>query len=161
MPDSTAIQFRFRPMRLRDALAASRWRYPAEYAIYDLDWAELVFTAIFRAPLRAFGVYPLAVGTPDDPFVGVFSFVQRGDDVELGVGMRPDLMGRGLGLELMLQAMDYARERLRPVTFSLNVATFNRRAITVYERAGFQPGPTRPTIVHGKRIESMRMTRPA
>jgi ribosomal-protein-alanine N-acetyltransferase len=161
MPDPAAIHFQFRPMRLRDALTASRWRYPGEYAIYDLDMTALVFSALCRAPLRLLGVYPLAVATPDDPFISVFSLIHRGDDVEIGVGMRPDLMGHGLGLELMLQGMDYARKRLRPATFSLDVATFNQRAITVYERAGFHPGPTKPFFAHGKRYESMKMTRPA
>ncbi len=159
MPD--AIRFQFRPMRLSDALAASHWRYPGAYAIYDLDLAELVFYAIFRAPLRALGVYPLAVAIPGDPFISVFSLIRRGSDVELGVGMRPDLMGQGLGLEMMLQGMDYARQRLHPATFSLEVATFNRRAIAVYERAGFQPSSTKPFTAHGKRYESLKMTRPA
>jgi ribosomal-protein-alanine N-acetyltransferase len=57
--------------------------------------------------------------------------------------------------------MNYARERIQPETFSLDVATFNRRAITVYERAGFQPGSTRPFTAQGKRYEYLRMTRPA
>lgn len=160
MPEA-AVRFQFRPLRLRDALAASHWRYPAEYAIYDLDLAELVFSALFRAPLRALGVYELAVAIPGDPFISVFSLARRGGDVEIGIGMRPDLMGHGLGLELMRQGMDYARKRLRPATFSLDVATFNRRAIAVYERAGFQPGPIKPFTAHGKRFDSMRMTRPA
>lgn len=160
MPGAT-VSFTFRPMRLRDALEASRWRYPDEYAIYDLDLAELLFYALFRAPLRALGVYPLAVGLPGDPFISVFSLIQRGGDVELGVGMRPDLMGHGLGLELMRQGMDYARKRLHPATFSLEVAMFNQRAIAVYERAGFQPGSRHPGAAQGQRFERMRMTRPA
>lgn len=161
MPETAVVRFQFRPLRLRDALAASHWRYPPEYAIYDLGAPELVFSALFRAPLRLAGVYGLAVAAPADPFVSVFSLIYRGADVELGVGMRPDLMGHGLGLDLMSQGMDYARHLLHPETFSLDVATFNVRAITVYERAGFLHGPTRPFIAHGKRYTSMRMTRPA
>lgn len=161
MPDLPAIQYRFRPMRLRDAMIFSRWRYPAEYAIYDLDLAALVFYALLRAPIQRLGVYPLAVDAPGDACVSIFSLVKRGEDVEIGVGMRPDLMGHGMGLALMLQGMEYARKRLHPATFSLDVATFNHRAITVYERAGFQPGPIKPTFARGKRIDSMKMTRPA
>ena len=161
MPDTAVTRFLFRPMRVRDALAASRWRYPVEYALYDLSLTELLFFAIFRAPLRTLGVYPLSVATADDPFISVFSLIRRGDDVEIGVGMRPDLMGHGLGLELMLQGMDYARKLLHPATFSLDVATFNRRAIVVYERAGFQPGITKPFTAQGKRYENLKMTRPA
>lgn len=167
MPESattatTGLALRFRPMTIGDALAAHRWRYPGEYGIYDLGLTPLLFSAIFRSTLRLAGVYSLAVDTSSERLISVFSLIQRGTDVELGVGMRPDLMGRGLGLDVMLQGMDYARQRLHDVeTFSLDVATFNKRAITVYSRAGFQPGHLHPFYFGRQRYESMRMSRPA
>lgn len=159
-PQASAARFQFRPMRLGDARAAGRWRYPPNDAIYDLDPAVLVFTALMRVPLRALGFHALVVDLPDDPLISVFSLIQRGGDVELGVGMRPDLMGHGLGLGLMLAGMDLARAQLRPTTFSLTVAIFNRRAITVYERAGFAPGQTTRVRMRGQWHDSMRMSRP-
>ncbi|HEX9036668.1 MAG TPA: GNAT family N-acetyltransferase [Ktedonobacterales bacterium] len=160
-PGASGARFQFRPMRLEDAREAGRWRYPSEYAIYDLDPLALTLTALLRAPLRAFGFHALAVGMPGDPMISVFSFIKRGVDVEIGVGMRPDLMGRGLGLGLMLSGMDYARARLHPATFSLTVATFNRRAITVYERAGFVPGAITRVRLNGQFYDSMAMSRAA
>ena len=58
--------------------------------------------------------------------------------VEIGLGLRPDLTGRGLGLQFFL-----GRCLVREATFGdervvLNVAAFNERAITVYRRAGFR-----------------------
>jgi ribosomal-protein-alanine N-acetyltransferase len=167
MPDrattaTTLLALRFRPITIGDALAASRWRYPGEYSIYNLGLTPLLSSAIFRATLRLAGVYSLAVDTPTERLISVFSLIRRGSDVELGVGMRPDLMDHGLGVELMLQGMDYARRRLPSVeTFSLDVATFNKRAITVYSRAGFQPGQIHPFYFGRQRYESMRMNRPA
>lgn len=160
-PNPHAMRFVFRPMRLRDALAAGRWRYPPDYAVYNLEPGVLVFTALARVPLRALGFHALVVDLPGDPLISVFSLIQRGRDVELGVGMRPDRMGHGLGLGLMLAGMDYARARLRPTTFSLTVATFNARAITVYQRAGFAPGPITRVRMHGQWRDSLRMSRPA
>lgn len=156
-----AITFRFRPMRLGDALAASHWRYPGEYAIYDLEIAPLVINALLRGVLRTAGAYPLIVDAPGDPRVSVFSLLARGTDVEIGVGLRPDRMGQGLGLPLMLQGLDYARRLLPIETFSLDVATFNARAITVYERAGFTRGGPTSFTAHGQRVEAIKMTRPA
>jgi ribosomal-protein-alanine N-acetyltransferase len=167
MPESattgaTTLALRFRPMTIGDALTANRWRYPGEYSIYDLGLTPLLFSAIFRATLRLAGVYSLAVDTPTERLISVFSLIQRGSDVELGVGIRPNLMGRGLGLQLMRQGMDYARRHLPNVeTFSLDVATFNKRAIIVYSRAGFQPGKIHPFYFGRQRYESMRMNRPA
>jgi ribosomal-protein-alanine N-acetyltransferase len=154
--------FRFRPLRLRDALAASRWRYPDEYAMYNLDLAPLLVATALRGPLAALaGVSYYTAAADGDALIGVFSLMRRGTDVEIGVGLRPDLNGRGLGLAFVLQGLALARKRYTPQSFSLHVATFNRRAITVYERAGFLPGPLKPLVFQGKRYEEMRMSRDA
>jgi ribosomal-protein-alanine N-acetyltransferase len=52
--------------------------------------------------------------------------------------LRPDLTGRGLGLEFLAAALQFGRRRFAPAGFRLAVATFNERAIRVYERAGFR-----------------------
>lgn len=155
-------RFRFRPLRLRDALAVRGWRYPGEYAMYDLTLAPLLIAALLRWPLRALtGVSYYAVASGDDRLVGVFSLTRRGGDIEIGVGLRPDVTGRGLGLPFVRAGLELAHRRYHPRTFSLYVATFNRRAIIIYERAGFLPGPIQQTTFQGKRYDEMRMSRPA
>ena len=157
-----APPFHFRTLGLRDALAASRWRYPDEYAMYNLDLAPLLVATTLRGPLSALaGVSYYAVALANDPLIGVFSLIHRGRDVEIGVGLRPDVNGRGLGLPYVLCGLALARERYHPQTFSLHVATFNQRAITVYLRAGFIPGATTPFNFAGKQYEELRMSRPA
>jgi [ribosomal protein S18]-alanine N-acetyltransferase len=52
--------------------------------------------------------------------------------------MRPDLTGRGLGEEFVHAGLRFARETYSPPAFRLTVASFNRHAISVYERAGFE-----------------------
>ncbi len=160
--EPVAQQFHFRPLRLRDALEANSWRYPDEYAIYNLTLAPLLIATLLRGPLAALGgVAFYTAGTDAEPLVGVFSLIRRGSDVEIGVGLRPDLNGRGLGLPFLLEGLTLARARFHPHTFSLHVATFNRRAIAVYERAGFLPGPVTQTTYQGKRYDEMRMSRTA
>jgi len=46
-------RFRFRPLRLRDALAVRVWRYPGDYAMYNITLAPLLLAALLRWPLRA------------------------------------------------------------------------------------------------------------
>jgi RimJ/RimL family protein N-acetyltransferase len=54
-----------------------------------------------------------------------------------GLGLRPELTGRGLGLEFVRAGLEFGRDRFRPERIVLAVAAFNQRAIRVYERAGF------------------------
>ncbi len=58
--------------------------------------------------------------------------------VEIGIGLRPDLCGCGLGERFMRKELDYARGEWSPHTFRLSVTVWNTRAITLYERLGFR-----------------------
>jgi len=67
-----------------------------------------------------------------------WEFTVDGDVVEIGIGLRPDLVGRGLGEAHLRAQLEYARGQWQPQTFRLYVATWNERAIRVYERLGFR-----------------------
>jgi ribosomal-protein-alanine N-acetyltransferase len=57
---------------------------------------------------------------------------------EIGLGLRPDLAGQGLDESFVHSCLRFASAELGAESYTLAVAAFNRRAITVYERAGFQ-----------------------
>lgn len=68
---------------------------------------------------------------------------------EIGLGLRPDLTGKGFGLRFVEAGVDYAATVLGATEFALAVAAFNRRAITVYERAGFRQVKRYPHETNG------------
>lgn len=102
------------------------WRYEAPYDFYDGDQEPIV------SPERFF-----VVRDDHGELVGFLYFESRGNVLEYGLGLRPDLTGRGLGLEFVHAGLEFARERFRPERVTLAVAAFNQRARVVYERAGF------------------------
>ena len=63
---------------------------------------------------------------------------EREPALDVGLGMRPDFAGRGLGTEFVLAGLRFAREAYSPPAFRLTVAASNRRAVRVYERVGFE-----------------------
>lgn len=67
-----------------------------------------------------------------------FGVYEREPALDVGLGMRPDLAGRGLGDEFVLAGLRFAKEAYSPPAFRLTVAASNLRAISVYERVGFE-----------------------
>jgi [ribosomal protein S18]-alanine N-acetyltransferase len=91
-----------------------------------------------RLALLRYEVY--GVWSEAGELVGTFMFTKLGSVIELGLAMRPDLTGKGLGLEFVRAGLAFAKQRFSPASFRLDVAAFNKRAIKVYTRAGFVLG---------------------
>jgi RimJ/RimL family protein N-acetyltransferase len=103
------------------------WHYEPPYDFYDLD----------ADPLDESKTH---VVHGDDGRAEAFWYFEQPEDgvVEIGIGLRPDLVGRGLGERFLRAELDYARERWHPHTFRLYVTDWNARAIALYERLGFR-----------------------
>lgn len=54
------------------------------------------------------------------------------------LGLRPDLTGHGLGESFVRTCLRFASATLGAQSYTIVVAAFNRRAIIVYQLAGFQ-----------------------
>lgn len=151
--------YRFVEMDDDDAHEISRWHYQPPYDFYDAtgdpdDLEELL------DPARREGVYFSAFEAGED-LVGFFQLERDSETVDVGLGLRPDLTGKGLGLEYLLAGLEFARKRFSPGRFTLAVATFNGRAIEVYERAGFQRGAVYTHHTNGANFRFLAMARDA
>jgi len=102
------------------------WEYEPPYDFYDGRHEPV------RNPERFF-----AAQDADGALVGFYYYELKGDVLEYGLGLRPDLTGLGHGFEFFRAGLEYGRERFRPRQIVLAVAAFNERAAKVYERAGF------------------------
>jgi [ribosomal protein S18]-alanine N-acetyltransferase len=138
------MDMRFDPISEAAAREILAWRYDTPYDIYNanLEHAEESVAALLDQANHYF-----VASDEDGRLVGYCCFgpdarVPGGDyrdtdALDIGLGMRPDLTGRGNGLVFVGWALAFGRERLGANRFRLTVAEFNRRAIRVYERAGF------------------------
>jgi ribosomal-protein-alanine N-acetyltransferase len=149
------ISFAIRPMSDASAQAISNWQYPKPYDFYNSTADEDDLAELLDAGKRGDQYYEVL--DTDRALVGFFQFKHEQQPLEIGLGLRPDLTGRGLGLEFVRAGMAYAREHFNARALTLAVATFNTRAITVYERAGFQPGETYLHNSYGTDYEFLRM----
>ena len=112
------------------------WHYDPPFDFYDLasdphDEAEM------RDPAQT-AHYRAVLADGEDLLDAFWYFKSQGDVVEVGIGLRPDLTGRGLGESFLRAQLDYARGEWRPATFRLFVAAWNERAIRLYERVDFR-----------------------
>ena len=128
----------YRPRGIDQAARAiAVWRYDLPYDFYDATGDSDDLVAELLDPQRRVSAY-LSALDEGGALVGFFQFERKDCSVEVGLGLRPDLTGKGLGLGYMLAGLEFARRRLDPEGFRLSVAAFNERAIRVYERAGFR-----------------------
>ena len=103
------------------------WTYPAPYDFYDDDGESA------KNPELFYGAYD-----ENGAAVGFYFFAPRDDALYYGLGLRPDRTGRGLGLEFVQAGVAFSQRRFGRRRLVLDVAEFNKRAIRVYEHAGFR-----------------------
>jgi ribosomal-protein-alanine N-acetyltransferase len=152
--------FHFTQLSQEDAEAIAEWRYPEPYSFYNWTADPDDLRELLDPLLRGEAYW--AVKDDAGELVGNFSFKPKvGRTVEIGLGLRPDLTGLGLGGSFLAAGLEFARGRLAPEVFVLSVATFNERAIKVYERAGFARVRVYMHSTAGGEWEFLEMARPA
>jgi ribosomal-protein-alanine N-acetyltransferase len=140
------MPYTFTFMSEKDARAVQTWQYEEPYTIYSYTPSEEGLAELLepRSP-------HYAVRDEQGELIGFFCYgtsaqvwenaapALYGEDrtIDIGLGLRPDLTGKGLGLTFVEAGLAFAREQFAPRHFRLFVLSFNKRAIRVYERAGF------------------------
>lgn len=136
--DRRDLELSYSVMTLEVALeTAGGWKYPPPYDFYDMtadpeDYEEFV------TPEKWPDVF-MQVRSRGELFGFLSAEVDDSEGVlEIGLGMRPDLTGCGLGLSFMKCDLGWLEENLPGREIRLSVACFNERTITVYRRSGFR-----------------------
>lgn len=126
------------PLTRAHALEISRWRYAPPYECYDMIEADPEWLLHPEAGFHAL--------LARDQLVGFRSFGPDGqvpggdyDDhaLDTGGGLRPQLVGQGLGRHAISAGLAFGRAHFSPDAFRVTVASFNTRALRTVEGLGF------------------------
>ena len=138
------MRFTLHPITKPDARAISGWRYAEPYSVYDGDPASVpsllkdrfAYHSVRDEHGELVGYFCCGedAQVPEGRRLGLYDE----EALDIGLGMRPDLTGRGIGLAFVRAGLRFAEERHAPAAIRLTVAAFNERAIRVYGKAGFE-----------------------
>jgi [ribosomal protein S18]-alanine N-acetyltransferase len=145
----STLHYTFQPMNEEDTHTIQSWRYEGQYAVYNLhaDPEDNLTSELLdpRSPYYAacneqgelIGFFCFGTAAQVEDFAEPALYSEN-NTATVGLGMRPDLAGKGLGFEFVQAGLAFAKKQFAPDYFRLFVLTNNQRAIRVYERAGFQ-----------------------
>lgn len=160
--------YQMREMTLFYANEIANWKYADEYSLYSFRQDEETMdelmsgqyfacvkskctdaSSVHRESVRG-GLELFSGQSGKEELAGYFCFgkaaqipvkeaeIYQDSFMDIGLGLRPDLCGRGLGEGFMRAGIAYANAVFHPPCLRLTVACFNKRAIRLYQRTGFK-----------------------
>ena len=119
------------------------WHYLPPYDVYDLSPAdrEPLLNPRYRyhqvldgsGNLIGYCCYGADARVPGGEYTG-----SDHDFLDVGVGLHPDLVGRGLGADFVGAVLAYGQEHFHPANFRVTVADFNQRSLKTFRKLGFR-----------------------
>ena len=116
---------------------AYKWKYKGKYSFYNMtddpeDLEEFINPNNWENKFTVINEH--------DELIGFYSYYFQDEVMWVGFGLRPDLTGKGLGASFVKAGIEYG---LYNFSYSkdhimLAVAKFNKRAIKLYKKIGFE-----------------------
>ncbi|WP_336618992.1 GNAT family N-acetyltransferase [Jeotgalibacillus sp. ET6] len=115
---------------------AYNWHYNGEYSFYDMEADQEDLEGFIDPETRGSSVYSVM---NHHELIGFFSFTQTdAETYDIGLGLRPNLTGQGLGLTFLRSGISFGKRSFNPKRLTLSVAAFNQRALKLYKKVGFK-----------------------
>lgn len=132
--------YQIKAMDREAIMEIAKWKYPHPYAIYNIEAdaesiAEMLdgsFYTVWEQDMIGYFCFGKAARIPWAEKMGHY----LPGYTDIGLALRPNLTGKGLGLDFLQFGLDFA-SKVYPGPVRLTVAAFNERARTIYYRAGF------------------------
>lgn len=139
-PFDPAAAWQVVPMTEAHAEEVCRWRFEPPYDVYNNDpWDTLKKLEIeFGDPKLREEQYAAVIDPDDGELMGYAQFFPIVGVTRLGLALRPDLCGDGIGPSFVRLLVREARRRKPEDEIDLEVLLWNVRARRAYEKAGFR-----------------------
>ncbi|WP_026693179.1 GNAT family N-acetyltransferase [Peribacillus kribbensis] len=130
-------------MTPRMAREILHWRYEEPYDFYNNELTDEAmeemldgsYYALLSDKKELAGFF--CIGTNAQVPMGNQYDVYPKGFIDMGLGMKPGLTGKGNGFLFCSLILDHLKEMYKNIPIRLTVAEFNQRAIHLYEKLGF------------------------
>jgi [ribosomal protein S18]-alanine N-acetyltransferase len=149
-----------RPLQPQDAEAVASWRYQGPWNAYDSQPGDQITAQA--------GYH--AVVDDEGSLVGFVCIGQEArvpglpaeDGItDIGVGMRPDLVGRGLGSAFGAVVLGHVHDLCGDGPLRAVVQSWNERSLRLARRLGFRDTGTHSCVQDGRDVSYTILLRPA
>lgn len=155
LPDPS--RFHFRPLTHDEAYAVADWRYPEPFSSADPSRDADVLARLLdpdEVPRDAYAAVDAASG-----LAGCLVCRRDHTILDLALGLRPDLIGRGHGWSFLLAALIFAKRTYTPNVFRITIAADNEAARYLLQDADFVPMDSVYRAIDGLDREFQRLIR--
>ncbi|GEN53468.1 GNAT family N-acetyltransferase [Halobacillus faecis] len=149
------MKIQWTPITQQDAEIIAGWKYPEPYNFYNMTADEEDLELFLDPEKRSPHTYSAYL---NGDLIGFMTLdLSNHPTIDIGLGMHPDEAGKGKGEGFVNSCLSFAAKRCQSAAFTLSVATFNKRAIAVYERVGFKKKQTFMQATNGGHYEFLSM----
>ncbi|WP_280768709.1 GNAT family N-acetyltransferase [Salipaludibacillus daqingensis] len=146
--------FQWKWMTNEAALEIVEWEYNDNLSFYNIQ-NNLDDLDEFLNPFKWNHYAAIYEG---EGLVGYFTFDPLNiHEVEINIGLHPDLVGKGKGYSFAEYAIKTAIEWYEPKKLLVDIPEFNQRAIRLFEKQGFQTVNRSLNILNGEEYLFVRM----
>jgi [ribosomal protein S18]-alanine N-acetyltransferase len=138
-------------MTIDEAVAVASWRYSGDWSVYDLSTPQPIIDHLvsYRSVASGdevvgfycTGVEARVADMAEDPAI-----------LDVGMGMHPELVGRGNGTHFGEVVLRDLQAHHPGVTLRVVVQSWNGRSLALTHRLGFQPVGKRVVVQDGRKV---------
>lgn len=136
---------------------AYNWKYQGSYSFYNMTEDEEDLQEFLDPATWKYSIY--AVLDEKKQLIGFFQYNVKNFELVIGLGLKPELTGMGMGEDFVLSGIDFGinsfKDKINSIV--LSVASFNKRAIKVYQKLGFETVKLEKIYTYGNNYDFVTM----